>query len=65
MSERDPNRILLDDTDIITAFDIWFEGERKIRNFGVNRDEQAGFIQGLALANAIIKTRLERQKNDV
>jgi hypothetical protein len=27
MSERDPNRILLDDTDIITAFDIWFEGE--------------------------------------
>jgi hypothetical protein len=64
MSDRNPNRILLDGADINAAFDVWYENERKHRNFGVNRDEQRAFKQGLIAANAIIHSRIERKKKN-
>jgi len=64
MSTRNPNRILLDAADVNAAFDVWYEGERKDRNFGVNRDEQRAYKMGLIAANAIIGSRIDRKKKN-
>lgn len=64
MSERDPNRVLLDSGDVNIAFDVWLKRERDRRNFGVDRGEQIAFLQGLLAANAIILSRMERQKHE-